>query len=46
MALRYNVKKYELDWYHEWVGKGYDAEVGFIPRNDYFRISPEAKYFF
>jgi len=39
-SLMYSVLKYTFRWAHDWVGKGYDAEVGFVPRKDYLRINP------
>ncbi|MEM6633380.1 MAG: DUF5916 domain-containing protein [Bacteroidota bacterium] len=39
-------RKYELEWSHELVGEGFDAEVGFVPRTDYFRITPTAQWNF
>lgn len=41
--LSYFSRKFRFDWLHEWVGKGYNAEVGFVPRNDFFHINPVAK---
>ncbi len=41
--LSYFSRKFRYDWLHEWVGKGYNAEVGFVPRNDFFHINPVAK---
>lgn len=40
--LVYNQRKYRLEWAHLYVGAGYDAEVGFVPRKDILLISPEA----
>jgi hypothetical protein len=42
-ALIYRTLKYEIGYLHDWVGKGYNAEVGFVPRGDYFRIKPSAR---
>ncbi len=42
-TLNYNTRKYGALWKHEYVDKNYNAEVGFIPRTDYFRISPVAE---
>jgi len=38
--------RYQFEWVHEYVGAGYDAQVGFVPRNDYFRITPQAQLIF
>jgi hypothetical protein len=40
--LNYSDLRYQITWKHDWVGKGYNAEVGFVPRNDYWRITPSA----
>ncbi len=44
--LTYFSRPFRFDWLHEWVGKGYEAEVGFVPRNDYLRINPLARFIF
>ena len=41
--VTYFSRKFRFDWVHEWVGKGYNAEVGFVPRNDYLHIAPLAR---
>ncbi len=46
MWLRYNDGKLFLEWNHEYVGENYSADVGFVPRLDYFRIEPIASYSF
>jgi hypothetical protein len=40
------VRKFRLSYGHEWVGDGFDAEVGFVRRKDFFRINPEGRLFF
>ena len=44
--LQYNSRKLTLGWQHEYVGKGYTAEVGFVPRRGYIKVNPEAAYRF
>ena len=44
--LEYQVKKYKLGWTHQLVGQGFDAEVGFVPRKDFFMMGPEAALYF
>ena len=44
--LNYNKRKYQIEWAHEYVGEGYDAQVGFVRRTNYYRASPEFQYFF
>ena len=39
-------KKWILSWQHEYVGKNYNAEVGYVPRNNYIKINPQAGYLF
>ena len=41
-ALNYNVRKFTLGWSQQYVGNGYDAEVGFVPRKNYWRMKPNA----
>jgi Domain of unknown function (DUF5916) len=41
--LNYRKAKYQFSYAHDWVGKGYDAQVGFVPRTNYFRVSPTAR---
>nr|HMP31902.1 hypothetical protein [Saprospiraceae bacterium] len=38
--------KMQLNWRHEIVGGGYDAQIGFVRRTDYQRIRPQAFYYF
>lgn len=42
VSVTYSVLKYTIKWQHDWVGSGYDAEVGFVPRKDFFHINPTA----
>lgn len=39
--LRYATRKWDISWRHEYVGRDYNAEVGYVPRNAYVRINPE-----
>ncbi len=45
-TLNYNKRKYQIEWAHQYVGEGYDAQVGFVRRTNYYRASPEFQYFF
>lgn len=45
-SIMYSVLKYTFRWAHDWVGKGYDAEVGFVPRKDFLRINPTLGFSF
>lgn len=42
--LEYDTKKFSVEWAQEYVGENYNAEVGFIPRTGYYRISPDMRY--
>ena len=44
--LEYRVYRWRARWSHAYTGADYDPEVGFVPRNDYFRIDPEVGIFF
>ena len=44
--LQYTDKKWLLAWQHEYVGKSYIAEVGYVPRNNYIKINPKVGYTF
>ena len=46
VKMSYNVRKLQLEWNHRWVGEDYEAEVGFVPRKQFFRVNPEWRYFF
>ena len=38
--LQYSSRKWTISWQQEYVGKQYTAEVGYVPRKDYFKTSP------
>lgn len=40
--LQYSSRRWLLLWQHEYVGKNYNAEVGYIPRRNYIKINPQA----
>ena len=44
--LQYASKRWFILWQHEYVGKNYKAEVGFVPRSDYIRFAPQIGYLF
>lgn len=45
--LQYGDKRWTINWQHEYVGKNYTAEVGYVPRRGYFKINPTvARLFF
>jgi hypothetical protein len=38
--LQYSNKKWIASWQHEIVGNNFNAEVGYVPRNNYVKINP------
>jgi hypothetical protein len=44
--LQYGDRKWLMNWQHEYVGKNYNAEVGYVPRKDYIKIAPVAQRLF
>jgi hypothetical protein len=41
-VLNYQARRFFFGWTHEYVGDNFRAEVGFVPRTGYGRISPIA----
>ena len=46
LQVEYLRRNYRFEWAHVFVGEGFDAEVGFVPRDDYMLLSPEAGLIF
>ncbi|MEY4629549.1 MAG: hypothetical protein RLZZ595_1875 [Bacteroidota bacterium] len=44
--LQYSTKYWLVSWQQEYVGRNYNADVGFVPRKDYFRLAPGITRFF
>ena len=44
--LQYSSKAWTISWAHEYVGKNYNAEVGYVPRTGYVKFSPSVTYLF
>lgn len=44
--LQYSNRKLLLFWQHEYVGRNYNAEVGYVPRRNFVKINPQASYLF
>lgn len=44
--LSYLTRRINLRWDHQYVGSGYDAQVGFVPRVGFYRIRPRVDVFF
>jgi hypothetical protein len=42
--LMYNVPNWVIHWNHEFVGKNYSPEVGFLRRGNHWRLEPSAEY--
>lgn len=45
-SIRYLKKAYNLRWDHQFVGEGFDAQVGFVPRKDYIAYNPSIELYF
>ncbi|HCZ35245.1 MAG TPA: hydrolase [Cytophagales bacterium] len=44
--LQYAGRKFQISNQYEYVGNGYTAEVGYVPRTNYARINPQVSYLF
>ena len=44
--ILYSSRKWNLLFQYEYVGKNYNAEVGYVPRKDYFKVNPQIIRFF
>lgn len=44
--LEYESRRWNISWQHEYVGSGYRAEVGFVPRTGYLMFNPSVAYRF
>jgi len=44
--INYKTRKLAVTWHHEYVGENYNAEVGFVPRGNYYSLNPRVKYNF
>ncbi len=38
--LQYTSKKWTIGWQHEYIGRNYSAEVGYVPRTNYIKVNP------
>ena len=45
-SLQYSSRHWLINWQQEYVGKNYNAEVGYVPRNNYIKFNPQAAYLF
>jgi hypothetical protein len=44
--LQYANRRLMVAWQHEYVGANYNAEAGYVPRKNFYRINPQAGYLF
>ena len=44
--LTYFSRLWNITWQHEYVGKNYNAEVGYLPRRGYFKMNPQISRLF
>lgn len=44
--LQYTSRQWNISWQHEYVGKNYTAEVGYVPRQGYIKLVPQATRLF
>ena len=44
--LQYISGNWNLNWQHEYVGRNYNAEVGYVPRTGYINLNPQGSYLF
>lgn len=44
--LQYISGNWNLNWQHEYVGRNYNAEVGYVPRTGYINLNPQVSYLF
>jgi hypothetical protein len=44
--LQYSIREWTAQWQHEYVGRNYNAEVGYVPRKGYGKISPSISRLF
>ncbi len=40
-TLMYNSRNWNISWQHEYVGKNFTSEVGYVPRQGYIKINPQ-----
>jgi hypothetical protein len=44
--ITYASREWNLTWQHEYIGKNYLAEVGYVPRQGYIKLTPSATRLF
>ncbi len=45
-TLSYNVTNFTITWNHQYVAQNYNPAVGYVPRKNYFLLSPGFQYRF
>jgi len=43
LELNYTNDIVQVGWNHQYVGEGYNAQIGFVPRTNYFRLNPDIR---
>jgi len=44
--IQYAVRQWNVSWQHEYVGKNYNAEVGYVPRRNFGKFNPSVSRLF
>jgi len=44
--LQYTSRTWNIGWQHEYVGRNYNAEVGYVPRQGYIKLVPQITHLF
>lgn len=44
--LQYSNRHWNWNWQHQYVGRNYNAEVGYVPRRGFLNLSPQVSYLF
>lgn len=44
--LTHTKRRYSISWEQQFVGENYNAEVGFVPRTNFYSIAPEVRLFY
>ena len=44
--IQYSTRKWTITWQQEYVGKNYNAEVGYVPRQNYVKVNAGLSYLF
>lgn len=45
-ALEHRKREFAVSYAHSYIGEEFNAEVGFVPRRNFFTINPDVRYFF